>query len=431
MLPPGPGPSSVLAISRPSPSGVGWCAIDVDGGVDCASGSYNCYPYVAPGQSSQTFATPPRAVVAGLSFQCVLTNEGAVQCWGDDLYGELGDGATVADGGAPTNGSTLAQVIGETGGVTMIAASGSSACALRTGGEVDCWGASIPGQPGVAVGPLGFTSVPVPVIASGAVAIAVGGNFPSIGPAACAALDDGSVECWGPVANEGITVTHPVPVPATAPDGGSASCTGTVCWGDCYQQCGAEWVDESVDSLNCGACGTTCGGSLCAAGRCLLAEGQSGCKTAADCVPGGCTDGGVCAGTAGLAGVTGCGTYACTGSCVYVGPIPQIPGPSVCEAVAICEPPEDGALSCDGPNDCPPNNDCCLVSSESTVFFDCVATNEIGCFPQATPGVVGSGCPQDPGCPVFQTELFCDPLEPSCPPGQTCKPSGGQFFCSN
>jgi alpha-tubulin suppressor-like RCC1 family protein len=37
-----------------------------------------------------------RALSAGFSHTCGITTRGDVYCWGDDRYGQLGDGATAA-----------------------------------------------------------------------------------------------------------------------------------------------------------------------------------------------------------------------------------------------------------------------------------------------------------------------------------------------
>jgi alpha-tubulin suppressor-like RCC1 family protein len=34
------------------------------------------------------------AVAAGGSYACALLGDGSVQCWGDNTYGQLGDGTT-------------------------------------------------------------------------------------------------------------------------------------------------------------------------------------------------------------------------------------------------------------------------------------------------------------------------------------------------
>src|SRR3569623_1619541 len=70
-----------------------------------------------------------------------------------------------------------------------------------------------------------------------------------------------------------------------------------------------------------------------------------------------------------------------------------------------------GAVTCDGPSDCPPNNDCCAEPGGQH------------CLAQTQPGVIGSGCAAydtNPNGP--QASVVCDPLNPitTCPPNKSC-----------
>jgi alpha-tubulin suppressor-like RCC1 family protein len=67
-------------------------------------------------------------------------NTGAVQCWGNDEYGQLGNGATHVLMTPPKTDLL--------GGVQAIAAGGSHTCALMTTGGVRCWGNNDYGQIG-------------------------------------------------------------------------------------------------------------------------------------------------------------------------------------------------------------------------------------------------------------------------------------------
>jgi alpha-tubulin suppressor-like RCC1 family protein len=44
-----------------------------------------------------------RAVSAGAAHACALTQEGGIQCWGDDEHGQLGDGEAGAVSSAPVH----------------------------------------------------------------------------------------------------------------------------------------------------------------------------------------------------------------------------------------------------------------------------------------------------------------------------------------
>jgi regulator of chromosome condensation (RCC1) repeat-containing protein len=72
-------------------------------------------------------------VSIGLVSACAVTAGGAVQCWGDNQAGELGNGST-------TGSLVPVQVTGLTSGVTGVSVGYDSVCALTTGGGVECWG---------------------------------------------------------------------------------------------------------------------------------------------------------------------------------------------------------------------------------------------------------------------------------------------------
>ena len=127
-------------------------------------------------------ATVPIAV--GISSTCAITPTGAVKCWGENRYGELGDGTT-------QNKNSPNQVQGLESGAVQIAAGTNYFCALTSGQEVFCWGLNDAGQLGDGTVTKRTTPAIVTGLDFGAIAIVAGDNH------TCAITPTGSVRCWG------------------------------------------------------------------------------------------------------------------------------------------------------------------------------------------------------------------------------------------
>ena len=111
-----------------------------------------------------------RSIAGGGDTFCAVTSCGAVACWGDNQFGEAGDGtlppnmcASSSDSGC-VGKSVPTEVLGITDAISVTIGS-RVACALRPA-EVDCWGSAQDGQFGDAGtlpapnGSLGFPVYP-------------------------------------------------------------------------------------------------------------------------------------------------------------------------------------------------------------------------------------------------------------------------------
>ena len=138
--------------------------------------------------SGENVAVRPAALTVqlevGTQRSCAVLDDASVSCWGRNQHGELGDGSTV-DRLAPVDIKSLP------GPVTAISVGFSHTCALIDDGQVACWGRNVRGELGDGT----TTDRTLPVVVTG-----LRGKAQQIdvdGLRTCAALDDGTVTCWG------------------------------------------------------------------------------------------------------------------------------------------------------------------------------------------------------------------------------------------
>ena len=146
-----------------------------------------------------------QSIAAGDEESCAVLTTGHVKCWGYNAFGQLGYGKRKETSDVPV------EVKGLTG-VAQVAVGSLYACALQTGGHVECWGANQEGQLGD--GTTTDTNVPVEVSGlSGATELSAGAWT------TCVLLEGGHVSCWG--SNKrgelgpgiaGTNSTHPVEI---------------------------------------------------------------------------------------------------------------------------------------------------------------------------------------------------------------------------
>lgn len=177
-----------------------------------AEGEVWCWGKNSSGQLGDTYvidrSVPARvkgfgrkvvAIGAGFDYNCALEDIGQVMCWGDNTYGQLGEGSTHAH-------RQPVSVEGLDHGVVAISAGGYHACALLGDTSVQCWGRNWEGQLGdnkptitswdarrvISAKPVRVTNEDGTELA-GAAAISAGGGYGH----ACALIQNGNVTCWG------------------------------------------------------------------------------------------------------------------------------------------------------------------------------------------------------------------------------------------
>ncbi|MBL7256748.1 RCC1 domain-containing protein [Paractinoplanes lichenicola] len=134
-------------------------------------------------------ATGWTSVSAGALFSCGIRADTTMYCWGNNVFGELAQGATSTPQSTPVPVTTPAAT-----GWVQVSAGFQHACALRTDTKVYCWGSNGSGR-------LGFgtsAAALVPTVISGP------GGYLTIGIAtdhSCGIRDNGTLWCWGTGAN--------------------------------------------------------------------------------------------------------------------------------------------------------------------------------------------------------------------------------------
>lgn len=176
-------------------------------GVRSETCSHSAVPKQIPGLSDVI------AVTAGENFSVALKNDGTVWAWGDNNYGQMGDGRTPTYSSGYSDWiipdypytSTPSQVVG-LNGITAIAAGRYHCLALKNDGTVWAWGDDRSAQLGDAQnpqwmihGPYQTTPLQVPNL-SGIVSISAGADISMV------LRDDGTAWVWG----DGINNRWPV-----------------------------------------------------------------------------------------------------------------------------------------------------------------------------------------------------------------------------
>ena len=249
----------------------GYCALLHSSAVECwgdnqynelGDGHMGSLLGAAGAQESSGVPVPVKGLLNAVSVvsdwygYCALLSNGKVRCWGNNSFGELGDGSK--PNVAANYGSDVAVPVTGLAGVVRLAATDYGYCALLSDGNVKCWGSNSldelgDGMTGAAES---YSDVPKTVVGVGN-AVRLAGSYSY---AFCATLRSGLVKCWGdngfgqlgadPTAESSdvaFTVSGLAGAASVGANGANAgwfcavlSNGGAACWGDnSYDQLGA------------------------------------------------------------------------------------------------------------------------------------------------------------------------------------------------
>ncbi|HPG60625.1 MAG TPA: Ig-like domain repeat protein [Casimicrobium sp.] len=150
------------------------------------TGQIKCWPFAA-----SVFAPPPTpaisaaaGVAVGYAHTCFTSTAGAAACWGNNAAGQLGTGDY-------TDSAVPMPVVGLSSGVSRTVAASFTSCALLQSGTVKCWGNNGFGQFGDGTTtssnlPVDVVGLPTPVL-----------RLSAHDSGACALLTGGEIWCWG------------------------------------------------------------------------------------------------------------------------------------------------------------------------------------------------------------------------------------------
>ncbi len=123
-------------------------------------------------------------ISAGFFHTCAVTGSGDGYCWGDNRFGQLGDG-TMNDSSFPVKTSGIAEEL------KSISAGYNHTCALTLSGGIKCWGLNLSGELGTGNQQPSFVPIDVEGLSSEATLVTTGLSH------TCALTTGGGVKCWG------------------------------------------------------------------------------------------------------------------------------------------------------------------------------------------------------------------------------------------
>jgi alpha-tubulin suppressor-like RCC1 family protein len=126
-------------------------------------------------------------VASGYQHSCALLSTGHIDCWGYDKQGQLGNGTEKRVEDNPVEVENI-------GDASQVAAGGDDSCALLSTGHIDCWGDNMDGQLGDGSTTGSLTPVEVQDLVDPSQVTAGGDDERAH---ACGLLSTGHIDCWG------------------------------------------------------------------------------------------------------------------------------------------------------------------------------------------------------------------------------------------
>ncbi|MGB1461289.1 MAG: S8 family serine peptidase [Candidatus Thalassarchaeaceae archaeon] len=212
---------SVPVLTQVSSGAFHSCAILDDGSVSCWGENSNGQlgdgtrdSSLEPERASMPLGRKAIEISSGSYHTCTLLDDGSIRCWGDNAFGQLGDGTTIE------RTTPVTVDLGPGMSATGVSSGESHTCAVLNDKSVKCWGLNRNGQLGdnsfedsLAPVHTAFEGIEVLEISSG--------SFHT-----CAITSDRSVMCWGENWNgqlgDGSNSDRNTPVQVTVPSNSSA-----------------------------------------------------------------------------------------------------------------------------------------------------------------------------------------------------------------
>jgi alpha-tubulin suppressor-like RCC1 family protein len=183
----------------------------------------------------------------GGEHSCAVLSDRTISCWGDNNYGQFGNGAPVGFRTTPQPPAT---------GITAAATVGSGAeysCALIQGGVVQCWGRNVYGQ----IGDGTNTDARTPVSVAGLGGVAWTSSDPSVatinGSGVATAVAAGSTTITatsgGQSGSTTLTVASPVTLTLIREGAGAGTVTSSPAGINCGATCSASYNPNTTVTL--------------------------------------------------------------------------------------------------------------------------------------------------------------------------------------